>query len=196
MSKLVMNSSQIRIIAGRWRGRKISFPTNLTIRPTPDRIRETVFNWLSPYLVNRVCLDLYAGSGALGFEALSRGAIEMVFVDSEPAIIKNLKSRHTILNIDAEIGKNNVRYHCSDALKYLSSEEAKFDLVFLDPPYQKNMIKAVINQLNDKQMIKTNGLIYIEMAKAELMPEIPVNWHIIKSKVMGQVASYLLQLTD
>jgi len=196
MAKLERNSSQVRIIAGRWRGRKIPFATQHTIRPTPDRVRETLFNWLSPYLANSRCLDLYAGSGVLGFEALSRGASEMVFVDSIPAIISNLKSLHSVLKIDSTIGENKVQYLCRDAIKYLTSQDKKFDLIFLDPPYYQNIIQAVIHQLETNSVVNNNGLIYIEMAKDEILPTIPANWKIIKKKIMAQVACYLLHITQ
>ena len=198
MGKSIVSNSQVRIIAGRWRGRKILFPTNFSIRPTPDRVRETLFNWLSPYITNRFIrgLDLYAGSGVLGFEALSRGATEMVFVDSEISIIKNLEAQHQVLKIDSEFGKNSVKYKCSDAIVYLVAENTKFDLVFIDPPYQKNMIEPVINMLCDSQLINNNGLIYIEMAKSEVLPNIPKNWEIIKNKVMSKVNCYLIQVVS
>lgn len=199
MSNSATNCSKVRIIAGRWRGRKISFPVNLSIRPTPDRVRETLFNWLTPYIIDSHCLDLYAGSGVLGFEALSRGATEMVFVDSEKAIIKNLEVQHQILKIDFEIEKrilNRVKYQHCDALAYLDTLNIKFDLVFLDPPYQKNMLPAVIKLLADKNLMTKNGIIYLEMAKNELLPDIPENWQVIKNKVMSQVACYLIQVIN
>lgn len=194
MGKSAANISTVRIIAGRWRGRKIHFPTNLSIRPTPDRVRETLFNWLAPYIVNRRCLDLYAGSGVLGFEALSRGATEMVFVDSEKSIIKNLEQQHQKLKIDSELATSSVEYQCCDAQIYLSTASTRFDLVFLDPPYQKNMIQPVIKLMSDKNKMNKDGLIYIENAKSEILPNLPGNWTIIKDKVMGQVTCYLIQV--
>jgi len=193
------NTSKVRIIAGRWRGRKISFPVNLLIRPTPDRVRETVFNWLAPYIANSCCLDLYAGSGILGFEALSRGATDMVFVDSEKAIIKNLELQHQNLKIDFEIEKkiiNTVKYQYCDALAYLDARTIKFDLVFLDPPYLKNMIPEVIKRLAEKKLMVKDGVIYLEMAKSELLPNLPENWTVIKNKVMSQVACYLIRVMN
>jgi len=197
MSRATADQSQVRIIAGRWRGRKISFPTSFSIRPTPDRVRETLFNWLAPYLdaYREVCgLDLYAGSGVLGFEALSRGAVEMVFIDSERGIIKHLETQHEVLKVGFESGVNRVSYQQSDAQAYLSAVNTKFDLVFLDPPYQQNRIPAVIDLLVDKKIMNDGGLIYFEMEKNETPPVIPSDWTLIKNKVMGQVACYLVQV--
>jgi len=191
------NTSQVRIIAGRWRGRKIQFPNNLSIRPTPDRVRETLFNWLSPYLVaNRHvrALDLFAGSGVLGFEALSRGATNIIFVDSEKSIIKNLIAQHQIFKIDTDIGKNCAEYKHRDAHVFLKAENNKFDLVFVDPPYRQNLIATTIQLLVEHDVMNKDGLIYIEMAKDESAPGIPEDWTLIKSKVMSQVASYLYQI--
>jgi len=196
MKKSEAGQSQLRIIAGRWRGRKISFPTNLSIRPSPDRVRETVFNWLAPYIMNSRCLDLYAGSGALGFEALSRGSSSLVFVDIEQAIINTFEIHHQTLKIESEIGENAVTYVKSDAQAYLSTlDDTKFDLIFLDPPYQQDMIPAIINIIDSKELVNSDGIIYIEMAKSETFPEVPANWKLIKNKVMSQVACYLIQVT-
>lgn len=193
MNRSATNISQVRIIAGRWRGRKIAFPTNLSIRPTPDRVRETVFNWLSPYLNNRRCLDLFAGSGVLGFEALSRGASEIVFVDSEKTIVHNLQKQHQIFNIESDRVVSSAEYVHSDGFTYLASLDTKFDLVFLDPPYLKNMIQPSIQLLVEHNVMATDGLIYIEMAKEQQLPDIPDDWSVLKNKVMSQVACYLIQ---
>ncbi len=193
MAKVAIKNSSVRIIAGCWRGRKIEFPTNLSIRPTPDRVRETLFNWLAPYIINSRCLDLYAGSGVLGFEALSRGATGMVFVDLEKNIIDKLQAQHKIFNIGSEY---DIEYHCGAAEDYLRKQEKPFDLVFLDPPYQTDMVEPVIIMLADKKLVSNNGVIYVEMAKAETLPKLPPNWRLLKNKVMGQVACYLLQVLN
>ncbi len=194
MNNTATKASQVRIIAGRWRGRKIRFATNLSIRPSPDRVRETVFNWLTPYLINSRCLDLYAGSGVLGFEALSRGASEMVFVDTEKAIIKQLQQQHQILKIDSESAISSVEYLHVDANKYLTTKQKPYDLVFLDPPYLQNRIPDIIELLLNNSLLNTNGIIYIEMAKMESFPELPNEWELIKKKIMSQVACYLIQV--
>ncbi|VAX01558.1 16S rRNA (guanine(966)-N(2))-methyltransferase [hydrothermal vent metagenome] len=195
MNNSVTAASQVRIIAGRWRARKISFATHLSIRPTPDRVRETVFNWLAPYVINSRCLDLFAGSGVLGFEALSRGASEMVFVDSEKTIITQLRAQHQILNIDAESTISRVEYLHTDANAYLSTQQNAYDVIFLDPPYQKNKIPVIIEQLIKNALLNNNGIIYIEMAKDEIFPELPNDWKLIKHKIMSQVACYLIQVS-
>ncbi len=189
------NTSQVRIIAGCWRGRKMSFPTNLSIRPTPDRVRETLFNWLAPYILDSSCLDLFAGSGVLGFEALSRGASEIVFVDSENTIINNLKEQHQIFKIDTELANARVDYVSGDAFNYLSTVKKKFDLVFLDPPYKQNKIQMCVELLIENKLMNENGLVYIEVAKNETLPVLPDNWAVLKNKVMSQVACYLIKIT-
>lgn len=196
MSKAASKSSSVRIIAGRWRGRKIEFPTHLSIRPTPDRVRETLFNWLAPYIINSRCLDLYAGSGVLGFEALSRGATGMVFVDLEKTIISKLEAQHQVFKIDSECAGYGIEYHCCDAQRYLSEQDKPFDIVFLDPPYQQDMLGAIIAILADKDLVTNKGVIYIEMAKIETLPELPGNWLVLKNKIMGQVACYLIQVLN
>jgi 16S rRNA (guanine966-N2)-methyltransferase len=196
MSNSTANTSQVRIIAGRWRGRKISFSTDLSIRPTPDRVRETVFNWLSPYLMKRRCLDLFAGSGVLGFESLSRGAAELVFVDSNKSIVQTLKQQHQIFKIDSEFGQTSVEYEHKDAYKYLSTVTKNFDLIFLDPPYQKKMIQPAIEILVNKKLINNEGLVYLETEKNEALPDFPTTWRIIKSKTMSHVVCNLLLVSN
>ncbi|MFV9616114.1 MAG: 16S rRNA (guanine(966)-N(2))-methyltransferase RsmD, partial [Gammaproteobacteria bacterium] len=134
-----MKSGSCRIIGGKWRGRKITFDDAEGLRPTTDRIRETVFNWLQPYIYQGFCLDVFAGSGVLGFEALSRGAEKVVFIESNKNTVKNLKQN--CKRLDAEAA---VIFH-QDALIWLRSTQQeqvkqKFNLIFLDPPFHCDLL--------------------------------------------------------
>ena len=142
-------TNQLRIIGGVWRGRKLDFPSIPGLRPTPDRVRETVFNWLQFDVVGSRCLDLFAGSGALGVEALSRGASVVTFIDEQSSVIAAIKSNMNVL------AANDVRCLTADALSYLrnSNSENKFDIVFCDPPFQQDFLPKIIDALS------TSGLL-------------------------------------
>ena len=129
-------AGQLRIIGGEWRSRKLDFPHVEGLRPTPDRVRETLFNWLGQELDGWHCLDLFAGSGALGFEAASRGAARVVMIEQAPKVLAALHENHELLHKPS--GVEIIR---ADAIQYLASTQAKFDLIFLDPPYKKGWKK-------------------------------------------------------
>jgi 16S rRNA (guanine966-N2)-methyltransferase len=176
----------LRIIGGQWRGRKLKFPEIDAIRPTPDRVRETLFNWLQHNIVGARCLDLFAGSGALGIEALSRGAVETVFVDREPAVAKYL--RETMALLKAE-GADVI---VADANKWLSSNSSKpFDIVFLDPPFADSELRRTCGLLESQNWLASDAYIYIECSSTNGAPSLPANWSLIKSKTAGQVGYYL-----
>jgi 16S rRNA (guanine966-N2)-methyltransferase len=177
--------NQLRIIGGVWRGRKLAFPDIDAIRPTPDRVRETVFNWLQNDIAGARCLDLFAGSGALGFEALSRGAAQVVFVDREPAIGRYL--RDTLARLDA----SGAEVHTADSLRWLAAPSQPFDVVFLDPPFTANVLAAVCQRLEAGGWLSPAALIYIENAASGSPPVLASNWSLIKSKTAGQVGYYL-----
>jgi 16S rRNA (guanine966-N2)-methyltransferase len=178
--------NQLRIIGGMWRGRKLEFPAIDAIRPTPDRVRETVFNWLQYDIAGARCLDLFAGSGALGFEALSRGATHVAFVDREPRIGQYLRDMLKRLNATGEV-------HTADAVRWLTvpPQPQLFDIVFLDPPFGANVLSEVCRRLEEGGCLKSEALIYIESAASSGPPAIPSNWALIKSKTAGQVGYYL-----
>jgi 16S rRNA (guanine966-N2)-methyltransferase len=152
--------STVRIIAGKQRRRRITFPNVHTIRPTTDRIRETVFNWLSPYLSDACCLDAFAGSGILGFEALSRGAKHVVFIDqlriNIQSIVQNAKKMTLTDHIDT--------YH-TDFFSRHSSTHRPFDIVFLDPPYHQGLINTALPHLCRQHCIDQNSIVYVEGEK-------------------------------
>lgn len=184
--------NQLRIIGGAWRGRKLSFPDVPGLRPTSDRIRETLFNWLQVDIVGARCLDLYAGSGALGFEALSRGASHVVFVDSHNKVIDELKENSLRLNSDKQ------SFYLKGAMEYLAAialtESNSFDVVFLDPPFQGNLVKASLLALQAASILAPKAIIYVEAEHQLMENDLPEGWFISKEKAAGKVHYYLLSL--
>ena len=178
-------SNQLRIIGGQWRGRKLMFPSVEGLRPTPDRVRETVFNWLMPVINGARCLDLFAGSGAMGLEALSRGAREVIMVDSNPQVIRQLRSHVELL------GSKQAKFIQTNAVEYLKSEASAFDIVFLDPPYAAELLPECIHLLSQSAWLGNKSYIYMETAKHQSLPELPSNWQLHRSKTAGQVAYHL-----
>lgn len=177
-----MVQNQVRIIAGKWRGRKIHFPTIPSLRPTPDRIKETLFNWLAPTLHGARCLDLFCGSGALGIEALSRGAAEVVFVDQDPAVVQQLKAFLQILGAQGD------HVHQQTAQHFLNQPAQTFDVVFLDPPFQQGLINPMLDILIQQHWLTQQGLIYVEMEDRHENLELPEPWHLYRYKKSGNVA--------
>lgn len=179
-------SNQIRIIGGRWRGRKISFPSLDELRPTPDRIRETLFNWLAPHIVNARCLDLFAGSGILGLEALSRGASNLVVVEQNRAAFNGIQITAGILQAtDIELINAN-------AISWLQGPPNPFNIIFLDPPYTKNFLPECF-MLLEKGWLAPHALIYFE-SKTPITPNLlPESWILSKEKKTGNVYYYLAQ---
>lgn len=184
MAKL---TNQVRIIAGRHRGRKITFPDQTGLRPTGDRLREMLFNWLQPLIPGARCLDLFAGSGALGFEAASRGAASVVMVEkAKPAArcledaIKQLELAH-------------VKLQQADALTWLDGSPQPFDMVFLDPPFADKLLDQICNKLQ-QGWLANDARVYIEMDAKDKLPRLPNNWLQLKEKKAGQVRCFLYQV--
>jgi 16S rRNA (guanine966-N2)-methyltransferase len=175
----------LRIIGGEWRGRKIRFPPVAAIRPTPDRVRETLFNWLQGVTPGSRCLDLYAGSGALGLEALSRGAREVVFVDVEPAVKRHLDEMLKLLSCDRG------RVVQADALSFLPQPGELFDVIFLDPPFAEPVLPEVCRRIEAGGWLKPGGLVYLESPAAAGEPPLPAGWSLLKSKKAGEVGYHL-----
>lgn len=188
LSKAAESKQKLRIISGKWRGRKFSFPAIPGLRPTPDRVRETLFNWLAPYLPGARCLDLFAGSGALGLEALSRGAAYVDFYDASLLVIKHLQ---TLLK---DLQETKARLHLADVPRQLPAEKPQpFDIVFLDPPFNQGLVEVCSQWLAQQGWIADNGFIYIETEYSSLPPNLPEGWKIIKTSRAGQVSCYLAQ---
>jgi 16S rRNA (guanine966-N2)-methyltransferase len=180
--------NRLRIIGGRWRGIRIDFPPLPAVRPSPDRVRETLFNWLQVEIATARCLDLFAGSGALGIEALSRGASEVTFVDLEPQIGKHLQATLQ------RLGATNARVEVADALKFLGRAPQAFDIVFLDPPFASRVLPDVVKQLASRGWLAANAFVYVECSAMMALPSLPPGWAVYRSKRAGQVGYHLLRV--
>lgn len=178
-----MKTNQLRIIGGKWRSRKLKFPDVADLRPTTDRIRETLFNWLMNDIASAECLDLFAGSGALGFEALSRGAKKVIFVDESKKAIDQLQENAKILQCE-----NQIKIFQTNAEKFLNQQTEPFDIIFLDPPYKLNIISELCQLIIGKNLLKSGGFIYFEMDKNDFSNlKLPETLSIIKQSHAGQV---------
>jgi 16S rRNA (guanine966-N2)-methyltransferase len=190
--KASQGNNQLRVIGGQWRGRKLNFADGEGLRPTMDRVRETLFNWLQADIVGARCLDLFSGSGALGLEALSRYAAEVVMIDKNPQAIRMIRQNLELLAVE------NAQLIQSDAKKYLQnqladpSEHNKFDIVFLDPPFNQHLVPVFCELLQQSQCLSDNALIYIEIEKSTKLPPLPDSWTVLKEKKAGQLAYYLV----
>lgn len=181
--------SEIRIVGGKWRSRRLSFTPAAGLRPTADRIRETLFNWLAPTITGARCADLFAGSGALGLEALSRGAAHCDFVDTSKSVQRQILQHLDTLGAEA-------RGHCfvDSAQKYLSSEKAPVDIAFIDPPFALGMTGAICRSLSSSGLLSPYAWVYVETPKAEERLELPENWSLYRDKVAGDVAYRLYRV--
>ncbi len=179
--------NRLRIIGGQWRSRLLPFPDVEGLRPTTDRVRETVFNWLQPYLPGAQVLDLFAGSGALGFEALSREAGKVNFVERSQKAAKQLQENATTL------GTTNSRVHMGDALQILTTFSTPFDIIFLDPPFGKGLLPDCLALIEQQQLIKTGGWVYIESEQELGELNIPKHWRLHREKKAGQVKLRLFE---
>jgi 16S rRNA (guanine966-N2)-methyltransferase len=178
--------STLRIIGGKWRSRKLQFQPLPGLRPTPNRVRETLFNWLAPVIVDASCLDLFSGSGALGFEALSRGAKNVVMVDQSPATIAMLKKNAHAL------GATEIEFYCAKVPEPISFlQNRKFDIVFLDPPFQQGLIPTSLRWLKDGEYLAHEAYIYVEAEKSFVLH--PEGWQVLRHKKAGQVQYFLLR---
>jgi 16S rRNA (guanine966-N2)-methyltransferase len=175
----------VRIVGGEWRGRLLRFPAVPGIRPTPDRVRETLFNWLQQKVTGGRCLDLFAGSGALGLEALSRGAAHVELVDVEPAVTRYLLERLR------DFGCDRGQVICSDASRYLSGPAQAFDLVFLDPPFDAAVLPDICRRLEQGGWLAPGGYAYLEAPAAAGPPGLPAGWTLLRSKRAGEVGYHL-----
>ncbi len=197
-----MRLSEIRIIGGIWRSRKIRFPA-IPARPTPDRVRETLFNWLSPVIQNARCLDLFAGTGALGFEALSRGAQEVVCIEKDRQSVETLQENKKLLQAHGMkiIHTDAMRWLTLDAesrveadttsIAAASEPDVPFDIVFVDPPYAAQLLPSCFVAL--ESFLKPKTLIYFEH-NAPIDPTVlPPSWSLLRQKKAGQVHYHLVQ---
>ncbi|CAN5320050.1 16S rRNA (guanine(966)-N(2))-methyltransferase RsmD [soil metagenome] len=181
----------LRIIGGQWRSRKVHFPTVSGLRPTADRVRETLFNWLDPVIKDSTCIDLYAGSGALGLEALSRGAKYVTFVEQDPLALTHIE-------------KYLAQFQAIDQAKVIQAYvpksplrlREKVDIAFIDPPFNQGLVESTCQWLIEQDLLNPEAYIYIE-AEAKLSPlPIPSNWEIFRSKKAGNVGYHLLRISS
>jgi 16S rRNA (guanine966-N2)-methyltransferase len=172
----------VRIIGGTHRSRLIEFPDAEGLRPTPDRVRETLFNWLGQDLFGKRCLDLFAGSGALGLEAASRGAAEVVLVEQSRAVHKTLQENIGKLKFD------NITLHCEDGLNFAMRCKEKFDVIFLDPPFQSDYLAKLLPLMSG--LLAEEGLLYVESGSHF---DAPAPWQVYKQGKAGAVHYQLLQ---
>lgn len=182
-----MMSQKVKIIGGQWRGRNLPFPDVAGLRPTPARVRETLFNWLQYDVMASRCLDLYAGSGALGMEAASRGAKQVVQVDNNAQVCRQLKA-----NIELVVTRQ-VKIVQQDVFRYLAGDAETFNLVFLDPPFAQGLAVQVANWLEDKLWLTSHAKIYIEVESKLELKGLPENWEMLKHKIAGEVGYYLFE---
>ena len=178
-------SGQIRIIGGQWRGRKLPVPDSPGLRPTTDRVRETLFNWLAPSMVDARCLDCFAGSGALGLEALSRYAASATLLEMERHVAQQLQKN--LATLKAEHGK----VVNTNTLTYLNQSGTPHDVVFIDPPFRKGLLEETLNLLEKNGWLADSALIYVESEVENGMPPVPANWDLHREKIAGQVANRL-----
>ncbi len=181
------HSGQLRIIGGRWRHRKVSFPAVEGLRPTPDRIRETLFNWLAPIIEGAHCLDLFTGSGVMGMEALSRGAATLVMVDQNAVLLGHIRGQLEKLGAMP----TQFRLVHGDALSFLRGPAQPFDIVFVDPPFDSGLLAPSCRLLDEGAWLSAGARVYLETAKTEASLTIPPRWQILKHKRAGQVDFYL-----
>ncbi len=180
---------RIRIIAGCWRGRFLDVPEYPGLRPTPARVRETLFNWLAPFIVKARCLDLFAGTGVLGFEALSRGALQVHFIDSHPATLNIIKKTAQRFETAAAC-----EFIAMDAIKWLAhvrEKEPAFDIIFLDPPFASVHLPSCLKLLEGSTLVNHQTRIYCESAQP--LHILPQGWQLLKQKTAGDVVYHLMQ---
>ena len=175
-------TNTVRIIGGEFRGRRLAFTDSEGLRPSTDRNRETLFNWLQNYVAGANCLDLFAGSGVLGFECLSRGAASVSFVDMEKAICRQLEQNLSLLKVDT------ASVYCGGAADFLTRYKGKgFDLVFLDPPFHKDMLQDACDRLAKSGLLLSAAYIFLEAEFPLDQLGLPNNWRLIRNKTAGTV---------
>jgi len=184
------SGNRLRIIGGQWRSRFLPFPDVEGLRPTTDRVRETLFNWLQPVVHGAAVLDVFAGSGALGFEALSRGAGSLTLIEKNPQAAKQLMENiQTLKSADAQVKQ-------TDALHFLAQQQTPFDLIFLDPPFSKGLLPECIALIESNNLLADNGWIYIESEQDLASLNLPSSWGLHREKKAGQVRLCLYQKQD
>ena len=175
----------MRIIAGRWRSRRLPVAAAGKLRPTPDRVRETLFNWLGTGIEGTRCLDLFAGTGALGFEAASRGAKAVVMVERDRSIAAAL------VRAARTLGADNVEVECADGLGWVPPAGVRFDIVFLDPPWSGPPPETALARLVRADALAAGCMAYIETDRGPADIELPPGWRFLRTRRAGRVGYHL-----
>ncbi|MDT8869597.1 16S rRNA (guanine(966)-N(2))-methyltransferase RsmD [Vibrio fluvialis] len=183
-------SGQVRIISGLWRGRKLPVHDAEGLRPTTDRVKETLFNWLAQDIPHAKCLDLFAGSGGLGFESASRQAEKVTMLEMNPQAFAQLKT-----NI-AALKASNIEAVNTDTLAYLKQPGQAYDVVFIDPPFRQGLLQETVQLLEQNGWLAANAMIYIESEKELPLTELPECWQLYREKLAGQVCYRLFERTS
>lgn len=183
----------VRIIGGQLRGRKLSVADVPGLRPTPDRVRETVFNWLQFEIADTRCLDLFAGSGALAFEALSRGSVQVTLIEKDAPAARVLTQHAQQLSA---VANGIAQVHRTDAIHFLQQEMVQpYDIVFIDPPFGMGLVEQAITLLATRGWLKPTSWVYVE-TEVELTPSVPAHWQLHREKFAGQVAYRLYSIHE
>ena len=184
-----LRPGRLRIVAGKWRSRLLPIADQKGLRPTASRVRETLFNWLSTDIHGSHCLDLFAGTGALAFEALSRGAATATMIEKSAAAADLLRSSAGLLDaIDARID-------CADALTFLSRPgDKRYDIVFLDPPFADDLVEECCQLLHSNDWLAENAAVYIEQDKSRPLPPLPQGWQVTNDNIAGHVRFALVRV--
>ena len=180
-------AGHVRIIGGQWRRTRLPVAQREGLRPTPDRVRETLFNWLQRSVVGARCLDLYAGTGALAFEALSRGAVSAVLVEQDPRVVRQLRE------VTGVLGATQARVVEGDARAFLKGSAEPFDLVFLDPPFALGALTELCTLLADGGWLAPAALIYLEQSVRDAPTDLPQGWRVVRETRAGEVRAQLVQ---
>lgn len=179
--------NQFRVISGDWRGRRLPFPNVPGLRPTADAVRETLFNWLQSRIEGSRCLDLFAGSGALGIEALSRGASDVIFVERARPAAMGLNTALEVLRAG-----DRARVVQTSALSLLKRPAEPRDVVFLDPPFESDIIGRCCRLIAERGWLARGGLVYAEVDRQQGLPELPAGWSVIRQGQSGRVGYHLI----
>jgi 16S rRNA (guanine966-N2)-methyltransferase len=179
--------NELRIVGGTWRGRKLRFPDIPELRPTPDRVRETLFNWLRQDIQGLRCLDLYAGSGALGFEAASRGALRVVMVERAPLACAALTRNRELLSA------GRVEIVRAEVERYLDGPAEAFDIAFLDPPFRRDAVVPCCRALEARGWLAERARVYVESERAAVLEGLPEGWRVLRDKQAGEVGYHLYE---
>jgi 16S rRNA (guanine966-N2)-methyltransferase len=179
--------NELRVIGGTWRSRKLRFPDAEGLRPTPDRVRETLFNWLRRDVAGARCLNLYAGSGALGFEAASRGSARVVQVEKNPLVCAALELNRALLNADQ------VEIVRADVVRYLGRPAEPFDLAFVDPPFRQGLLVPSCRLLEANGWLAGEAKVYFEVEDGVELGDLPPGWRLLRNGKAGEVNYFLYQ---